>query len=263
MKRIPAFLVALVVLASLFTGCSNPSEKTDNKVQGTEIMVCAAASLIDALTEIQRVYEQNSPGVKINFNFAASGILQHQIEQGAPSDLFISAGKKQMDVLEDKNLIDKESRTDLIGNDLVLVVSKYSTNISSFQDLTGPEISRISIGTPETVPAGKYAQETLESLNLWDVLKPKLVMAKDVRQVLSYVETGNVEAGLVYRSDAVSTNKLKIAAAAPFTSHKPIVYPAAVVPNSSNQEAAKTFLNFLQSDEALDIFKKHGFTTLN
>lgn len=164
-----------------------------------------------------------------------------------------------MDELENKNLIDKETRIDLVGNDLVLVVYKDNKNINGFQDLTRPETGKISIGTPETVPAGKYAQDTLKFLKLWDVLTPKLVFAKDVRQVLSYVETGNVEAGLVYRSDVKTSAMLKIVAVAPPNSHKPIVYPAAVVQSSNNKEAAKEFLNFLKNNDALEIFTKHGF----
>lgn len=131
-----------------------------------------------------------------------------------------------MDALEQKNLLVKESKIDLVGSELVIVAGKDNTKVTSLEDLTKATVDKISISTPESIPAGKYAQESLTNLKLWDVLKPKLVLAKDVAQVLNYVETGNLEAGFVYQSDAQRSTKVKVVTVVPASSHKPITYPA-------------------------------------
>lgn len=243
-------------------GTPNELSKSNTQVQSQEILVSAAASLKDSLTELEKMYTQKEPGVKLTFNFGGSGTLQKQIEQGAPADLFISAGTSQVDALNQKNLLIKDSVINLVGNDLVLVVGKDNTDVKSLQDLTKSSVEEISIGTPESVPAGKYAQESLTKLNLWDKLQPKLVLAKDVTQVLSYVETGNVEAGFVYKSDAQGSTQAKIALTVPADSHKAIVYPAGIVAATKNQQVAADFLKYLQSAEAQHVFEKYGFSIL-
>lgn len=266
MKKVSWLLVCSFLLILTTIGCSTgnktPSAANDTKVEPTEIMVSAAASLKDSLTELQKAYALKKPEVKLTINFAASGTLQQQIEQGAPADLYISAGKKQMDALETKNLIVKDSRIDLLGNDLVLVAGKDNAKVTSLEDLKKPDIAQISIGTPESVPAGKYAQEALKKLTLWDALQPKLVMAKDVTSVLNYVETGNTEAGFVYRSDAQGSTKVKVVTVVPESSHSPIVYPAAVISATKNKQVAADFLKYLQSSEAQQVFAKYGFKTI-
>lgn len=263
MKKV-SYLVLVFLLILSLVGCSSektaPPSPTDTQAKSTEIMISAAASLKDSLTEIQKNYTQTKPDVKLTINFGASGTLQQQIEQGAPVDLFISAGKSQVDALEQKNLLVKESRIDLLGNDLVLVTGKDNSKIASIEDLTKAE--KVSIGTPESVPAGKYAQDSLNNLKLWDALQPKLVMAKDVTSVLNYVETGNADAGFVYRSDAQSSTKVKVVAVVPESSHKPIVYPAAIISATKNKQATEEFLKYLQSPDAQQIFAKYGFKTL-
>ncbi|HBP63301.1 MAG TPA: molybdate ABC transporter substrate-binding protein [Desulfosporosinus sp.] len=225
-------------------------------------MVSAASSMKDSLTELQKSYAVKNPGVKITFVFGGSGMLQQQIEQGAPADIFISAGKTQMDVLEQKNLLVKESKVDLVGNELVLVTGKDNNKVTSLEDLTQSSVAQISIGTPESVPAGKYAQEALTNLKLWDLIKPKFVQGKDVSQVLNYVETGNVEAGFVYQSDAQMSTKVKVVTVVPASSHKPITYPAAVISTTKNKQAADDFLKYLQSSDAQKVFVTYGFKTL-
>ncbi|MDP4127557.1 MAG: molybdate ABC transporter substrate-binding protein [Bacillota bacterium] len=258
-------MLSFLLILSLF-GCSagNTAQPSKNisKVEPTEIMVSAAASMKDSLTELQKAYAEKTPEVKLTFVYGASGTLQQQIEQGAPVDLFISAGKTQMDALEQRNLLVKESKVDLVGNELVLVAGKDNTKVTSLEDLTKADIDKISIGTPESVPAGKYAQESLTNLKLWDALKPKFVLAKDVTQVLNYVETGNVEAGLVYQSDAQGSTNVKVVTVVPASSHKPIAYPAAVIAATKHKQAAEDFLKYLQSSDAEKIFVKYGFTTL-
>ena len=162
--------------------------------------------------------------------------------------------------LAEKDLIVAESRKNLLGNELILIAEKDST-LKDFAGLTDPAVKRISIGTPETVPAGKYAQEALTSLNLYDQIQPKLVLAKDVRQVLTYVETGNVDAGLVYKSDTYQV-KISGSYAAPENSHKPIVYPLAIIKASQHQTEAQAFADFLSGDEATAVFSKYGFVPL-
>lgn len=261
-----SILSGLLVLSLSLTlfgcGTSNTADsaKSNSEGQSQEIIVSAAASLTDSLTELQTMYNQKNPKVKLTFNFGGSGTLQQQIENGAPADLFISAGKSQVDTLVGKNLLNKDSITNIVGNDLVLVVGKDNTEVNSIQDLTKAGVEKISIGTPETVPAGKYAQESLTNLKLWDTVQPKLVLAKDVTSVLNYVETGNAEAGFVYKSDALGSTKVKVAATVPAETHKAILYPAGVVTASKNQQEAQDFLKFLQSPEAQRVFEKYGFS---
>lgn len=247
----------LLLMAILVSGCSNTqsSEKT------IELTVAAAASLQDAAKEIKELYADKHPDVEITYNFASSGTLQKQIEEGAPADLFISAGKKQMDALAEKDLILKENRRDLLGNKLVLIAAR-DVALEDFDGLTSPSIKKISIGTPDTVPAGKYAEETLTSMELYDRLLPKIVFAKDVRAVLNYVETGNAQAGMVYMSDTYQVDDIVVITAAPEESHSPIVYPMAIVKASKNQSAAQAFSEFLSSSEAADVFTKYGFDPL-
>lgn len=264
-------LLISFLISGLLAGCSSPATEAPSKdvvkaqapVEPTEITISAAASLKDAIEAIKPLYESKNNQVKLVMNYGSSGTLQQQIEQGSPVDVFISAGKKQMDALEEKNLISKDSRKDLLGNELVLIVGKDNTTISGFPDLTQAQVKHIGIGNAESVPAGKYATETLTSMKLYDVLKPKFVEAKDVRQVLSFVETGNAEAGFVYESDTKVSDKIRIAAIAPADTHKPIVYPAAIIADSKNSALAKDFLDYLGSDEAMQLFIQYGFKQIN
>lgn len=266
MKKVSWLLMFSFLVILTLVGCSaeNTTQSSTNTTQAkpTEILISAAASLNNSMTELQKDYAKKKPEVKLTFNFGASGTLQQQIEQGAPADLFISAGKKQMDDLEKKNLLVKNSRINLLGNDLVLITGKDNSKVTSLQDLTKADVGKISIGTPESVPAGKYAQEALKNLKLWNSLQPKLVLAKDVTQVLNYVELGNADAGLVYRSDAQGSTKAKVVAVVPESTHDLIVYPAAVISATKNKQAAEDFLKYLQSSEAQQVFKKYGFKTI-
>lgn len=259
MKKTLTFLVLALFVMAFAAGCGGTKEPA--KTEPVNLNISAAASLQDAAGELKTLYETENAGVILTLNLASSGTLQKQIEEGAPADLFISAGKSQMDALSQKELIIEESRQDLLGNELVLIAGKDS-KITKFEDLTDASVGTISIGTPETVPAGSYAKETLSNLNLWEQLEPKMVLAKDVRQVLTYVETGNVDAGLIYRTDAATSDKVEIIAAAPAGSSKPIVYPMAVIKDTKHQKEAEDFAAFLTTDEAVNIFEKYGFKVL-
>ena len=260
-------LVIVIMLVAALGGCTPKTGETPKSAaignQNKTITASAAISLKDALTELQEMYAKKNPELKVNLNFGSSGALQKQIEEGAPVDVFISAGKKQIDELENKGLLVTESRKNLLGNELVLVVAKgKETLIKGFSDLSGETVGEISIGVPETVPAGKYAQEALNKLGLWAKLQGKLVLAKDVRQVLTYVDTGNVDAGLVYESDVRALKNGVKVATAPGDSHKPIVYPMALLKNSKVPAEARDFMNFLAGPEAAGVFTKHGFKPL-
>lgn len=256
-KKAVLYLLSVLLILGL-PSCSQ-SAYPINGIEPIELNISAAASLKDALIEIQTEYEKAND-VKLIFNFAASGTLQKQIEEGAPSDIFISAAQKQMDALEEKDLIVKESRRDLLGNSLVLIVSEESKDkIQEINDIKKADIEKISIGVPESVPAGSYAKESLENLKMWEEVEPKLVLAKDVRQVLTYVETGEVDAGIVYSSDAALLKKGVIVGTFPADSHKPVVYPVALINESKNKEAARKFLDYLSAGKAAETFDKYGF----
>ncbi len=224
-----------------------------------EITVSAAVSLKDALDEIARLYYVQKSGFAVHFNLGASGTLQRQIEQGAPVDVFISASPEEMDKLESKGLLLPGTRKNLIKNRVVLIVPDGNAAIRSFQDLVQPQVKLIAIGEPQTVPAGKYAREVLTHIGIYDRLKPRFVLAKDVRQVLTYVATGNVDAGIVYATDARISRKVKVVATAPEDSHLPVIYPVAIVKGSRNLTNAKQFEAFLREPRAQEVFRKHGF----
>ncbi|GAW93892.1 molybdenum ABC transporter periplasmic molybdate-binding protein [Calderihabitans maritimus] len=250
----------MTALAGLFyvSGCSR-AEKLERGV-AKQVTVSAAMSLKDVMEEIKTLY--SAQGAAINLNFGASGTLQHQIEQGAPVDIFISAAKKQVDDLDRKGLIDPSTRKNLLGNEVVLITPQAVDLVKDFKDLLKPEVKKIAIGNPEVVPAGKYAQETLVSLNLWNGLQQKLVFAKDVRQVLHYVESEIVDAGIVFFSDAVSSGKVRIAAKASKDLHQEVIYTAVVISYSEEKEAALNFLRYLAGPETAKVFAKYGFTPL-
>jgi molybdate transport system substrate-binding protein len=223
------------------------------------LTTAAAASLKEALEEINPLYRQANPGARQKFNFASSGALQLQIEQGAPVDVFISAAEKQMNALEKGGLILPETRTILLTNQLVLITAPES-NLKTLQDLSNPEVKRIALGEPRSVPVGQYAEEVFTKEGLIDTLRPKFVLGNNVRQVLQFVESGNAQAGIVYITDAKTTTKVKVAQTIPENLHTPIVYPVAVVKASKNPEAAKQFVQYLSSPAATKIFvEKYGF----
>lgn len=227
--------------------------------QTNSLTVSAAASLKNVLEEVKQEYSKTQPNVKITYNFGASGALQQQIEQGADVDIFISAAAKQMDALASKNLLLADTRKNLLGNQIVLIVPRNAKDIDGFADLKSDRIAKIALGEPNSVPAGKYAQEVFSYLNILEAIESKFIYAKDVRQVLSYVETENVDAGIVYITDARQSNLIKVMAIAPKKSHSPIVYPVAIIQGSKNITLARSFESFLLSKPANDIYQKYGF----
>jgi molybdate transport system substrate-binding protein len=226
----------------------------------TEITISAAASLRDAFIDIQKFYEHENPGTKLVFNFGAAGSLQQQIENGAPVDVFVSAAAKQVDELDKKGFLLNGSRITFVENSIVLVVPGDSKLKGDFNLLASDSVAKIALGETASVPVGQYSLEIFDSLGIRDRVLPKAVFAKDVREVLTWVETGNVDAGIVYKTDAlVSKGKVIILASAPVGSHKPVIYPAAVLKDSKHAEAAKDFLAYLKSKKGNGIFVKYGF----
>lgn len=260
------FILSLLFML-IISGCSNkqtddPSKKTADAdiAETVELTVSAAASLEDAMNEMKPLFEKENKNIKLFFNYGGSGSLQKQIIQGAPVDLFFSAAQDQYNDLIKKDLIEKTKGKDLLQNSLVLIIPKESDHrVKGFKDLTNFEDGKLALGTPEAVPAGKYGKQTLENMNLWNKMENQLVFAKDVRQVLTYVETGNVDAGIVYKTDALSSDKVEIVEEANKKSHDPIVYPVGIVKGTIHMQAAESFFQFLQEDSAKEIFEKYGF----
>lgn len=224
----------------------------------TVLTLSVAASLQDAVQEIEITYQRAHPGVEFRNNFGSSGTLAREIEDGAPVDAFLSAGEAPMMQIEKEGLLTTGSRIDLLRNDLVLIAPQDST-LRNFEDLRGSKIKTVALGDPASVPAGHYGEQTLRALGLYDTLRGKLVLGKDVRQVLAYVETGNADAGLVYSTDALVSGRVKVVATAPESAHDPIVYPAAVLTGSKNAEAARDFLVALTAPDARAVFVRRGF----
>jgi molybdate transport system substrate-binding protein len=259
MNRRLWFRFLLLLLVGAFSIGAVRAKQPAHASESVELTVSAAISLKDALGEIAQVYQAENPGDEIHLNLGASGTLQLQIEQGAPVDVYISAAPREMDALESKGFLLAGTRKDLVRNEVVLVVPRGRKGISSFQDLTRSNVKRIAVGEPRAVPAGKYAQEVLMHFGIYDELKPMLVEAQNVRQVLTYVATGNVDAGIVYATDAKITSEVTVVARAPEDSHTPVVYPVAVIKGGKNPTAAKHFVEFLFGAKARAVFDKFGF----
>lgn len=248
--------VVLLVLAVSLSACHGTSRATSSRVTLT---LSVAASLQNVIVDAESAYRRDHAEVDFRNNFGPSGTLSREIEQGAPVDAFLSAAAKPIDDLNAKGLILAGTQRNLLRNTLVLIAPRDS-QLKSFEGLTDKSVRLIALGDPASVPAGQYGRQTLMALHLIDKLNAKLVMGKDVRQVLTYVETGNADAGIVYGTDAAASAKVRVVAVAPESSHEPIVYPAAVVQTSRNQEAARKFIEFLSSPAAKAIFTKRGFT---
>jgi len=242
-------LIILIIILSIFTsGCLG-----DNEKPGKELTISAAISLSDAFREIGDAFQNEHHDVKLYFNFGASGTMMRQIEQGAQVDVFASASGNKMDFLEEKGLILKSTRTNFTRNRLV-IISQSGIDV---EKLLSPDVKRIAIGNPKTVPAGYYARTFLVNSGLYDTIKPKLVFAENVRQVVDYVELGAVDAGFVYLSDTLDTSFT--VSAVNDSLYPEIVYPVAVIRDSDNMDTAKDFIEYVLSDKGQTILHKHGF----
>jgi molybdate transport system substrate-binding protein len=243
---LPMALVALLLAARL---------------QAAQITVFAAASLTDVLKQIGAGYEQSSTD-RVAFNFAASGPLARQIEAGAPADLFISADEARADELAAKGLLVNGSRRSFLGNTLVIVTPPDNETIHLPADLTNATVKRIALGDPKSVPCGTYSREYFDQLGLWPAVAAKVIPCENVRSVLATVETGDVDAGIVYKTDAAVSKKVKVVYEVPAGEGPKITYPVALVSGSTQPEAGRQFLAYLSSPTAQKIFRKAGFIVL-
>jgi molybdate transport system substrate-binding protein len=253
MKRIISVIIAAL---SLFSGCL-PSFAGP----AVEITVSAAMSLKDTFEDAARAYEAKNPGTKILLNFGSSGDLARQIEGGAPVDVFASAAQKDMDAVAGKGLMLQNSRLNFATNSVALIVPVNSgSRLNSFEGLASSRIRKIAVGDFKMVPAGRYTEEVLNYYRLMPAVSDKLIFAGNVRQVLDYVARGEVDAGVVYSTDAkIRAAEVRVVATAPEASHKAVIYPVAVVKGSRKEAAARGFITFILSPEGKKILEKYGF----
>jgi molybdate transport system substrate-binding protein len=258
MKKLLSITLAAFMLAAVMAGCASnePAPPTEK----TELYVMAAASMTDVLTEFEQMYEAENENIDLTLTFASSGALQSQIEEGAPADIFMSAAQKQMKALEEKDLILADTKKNLLLNKVVLIAPADSKlGLTSFEDLTKDEVKKIGLGDPASVPVGQYSEEIFTTLNILDAVTPKAVYGSSVRDVLTWVESGETDCGVVYSTDAATTDKVSVVCQAPEGSHKTVSYPVAVLKSSKNADAAKAFLDYISTDDAAKVFEKYGF----
>lgn len=259
------FIVAIVGVGACSAGLFDflgGNNNTNSNLSGQEVNLAAAASLKNVYDQkLIPMFEQKYPGVKVTPTYASSGDLQSQIENGLEADVFMSAANKQMNALANKSLVNNDTNVQFLENKVVLIVPKDSSaNISSFDDLKKVN-GTIAIGDPASVPAGQYGKEVLTNLGIWNDTESKMSLATDVTAVLNQVAQGSADCGIVYSTDAKSNDKVKVVCEAPEGSLKtPVIYPVAELKNPKHPDAAKAFMDFLQTKEAKDVFVEYGFT---
>ncbi|PWJ47761.1 molybdate ABC transporter substrate-binding protein [Faecalicatena contorta] len=276
-QKVSSVILTAILTGALVLGCGAEKEESkadDTKSAQTEVskeedtkteepvtlLVAAAASLEYSYEdELIPMFEEANPNITVEGTYDSSGKLQTQIEEGIEADIFMSAANKQMNALVDEALVDKDSVVELLENKIVLITSADSTlDLKEFTDIS--KAQTVAIGDPESVPVGQYSQEALTSLGLWDEISAKASLGTNVTEVLNWVAEGSAEAGIVYATDAATTDKVKVIAEAPEGSlAENAIYPVGIVSASANKEAAQKFVDFLQSDEAIAVFEKYGF----
>jgi molybdate transport system substrate-binding protein len=249
--------INLYLLTGLFGGFGLSSEFGFSQ---TTLRISAAISLRAAFLEVKNAFERENRSIQIQYNFAASGVLRQQIEQGASVDIFASADLENMEKLSEQSLIKSNSRLNFAKNQMVVIVPVGNPDrISKLRDLIN--LKRIAIGNIKTVPAGKYAKQAFTKIGIFTELEKmqKLIYAENVRQVLTYVEQESVNAGLVYLTDVLKNGKVKIALSLPLASTDPITYPIAILSESGNLEFSQKFIDFVGSDRGQQILRSEGF----
>ena len=290
MRKQFTVVMAAMMAAGMMTGCSSKPQETtaaateaettaeettaaETEAESKEeakadlgeqsILVAAAASLKNAYEdELIPMFEEQYPGVTVEGTYDSSGKLQTQIEEGADADVFFSAAMKQMNALEDEGLVDADSVVELLENKIALIVPKDSTlGITGFEDITKAE--KIALGDPESVPVGQYSKEAFENLGMWDDVEAKTSFGTNVTEVLSWVAAGSADAGIVYLTDATTSDQfdqVKVIGYAPEGSVSKVIYPVGVVSASTKKDAAQKFVDYLGTDDALSFFAEYGFT---
>ena len=245
------FILAFMMI--LLSGCVPKADPVERK---TELTISAASSMTESLLEIKKRFEKVFPSITVTYNFGGSGTLRRQIEQGAPIELFLSASKKDLDLLKENGMIQKEIA--ILKNSLVIIVSKQA-KVKSFEEVLEKN-KTIAIGTPEAVPAGTYAEEALKNMGAWEQLDDHLVFTKDVQQVLTFVKNGAIDAGIVYVSDTVGSDQVVILEKINPKFHSQIEYFMGIInQEDGNHDATEKFYQFVQNKQSLEIFKRHGF----
>ena len=253
-SRVMPLLVALP-LVLLLASCLGRGAADD------ELLVFAAASLTDAMTEAAAEFEAAS-GTKVDVSFGPSRALAQQIARGANPDLYFAAGQPPMDFLVEGGQVASDGVVQLLSNKIVFITGQDTPSVRDINALADADLERIVMPDPEIAPAGNYAKTALQNLALWEQMQPRLVFANDVRATLSYVQTGNADAGFLYQTDAATVDDVEVLDIVPTDSYPDVVYPAAVLQGTDNREDAEAMLEFLKSDTAKDIFRRHGFTPL-
>lgn len=267
MKKKTSILVALGLICALcLTACGGGGEEAEEPAEeetpGAEVHVFAAASMTDCLDEIIALYQEDSNNTIVPV-YESSGTLEKQILEGADCDIFISANQEKMDSVQEQGAVDEDTRKDLLGNNLTLIASADKEGaVKDVESLLSDDVQTIAIGEPADVPAGEYAEELFKNMGIWDQIQPKLVYAKNVRAVLEYVDGGDADAGMVYHTDALLMENGKIICDAPADKYTAVNYPAAIMSEAPQPEAAADFYAFLETDEAKAIFEKYGFIVL-
>lgn len=269
MKKLLLIAILLAVVVVSVGSCSagwfdfmSGGNSTDTSLDGQEVNLAAAASLKNVFDDkLIPMFEEKYPGVKVTPTYASSGDLQTQIENGLETDVFMSAANKQMNALAEEGIVDNATNLQFLENKVVLIVPADSdSNISSFDDLKDVE-GNIAIGDPESVPAGQYAKEVLNNTGIWDDVESKLSLGTDVTAVLNQVAQGSADCGIVYATDAKSTDDVKVICEAPEDAlDTPVIYPIAAIKDTNDTDATNAFMDFLQTQEAKDIFVEYGFT---
>ena len=252
MNRFPRWFGKATLFAALSLGTV--------ALHAQEVVVSAAASLTNAFQAVGQAFEKTRPGAKVTFNFAASGPLLAQIQQGAPVDVFASADQETMDRAAKANLLAEGTRADFARNTLVLIVPATAATVpQKLADLGGTGFKHISTGTPSSVPVGRYTMASVQEAGLTAALEPKWIYGESVRQVLNYVARNEVDAGFVYRTDAlIEKDKTRIALTVPTTT--PVSYPIAQIAASKNVALGKEFVAFVRSDTGQQILEGFGFS---
>lgn len=266
MKKRIALILSMCVLTFTLIGCNKTENKNDKeKVNEKEVTItlAAAASLKNCMDEkLIPMFQEKYPNIKVQGTYDSSGKLQTQIEEGADIDVFMSAAMKQMKALDDKGLVKDNSINELLENKVVLITPKGNQKeIKNFEDIL--KADKIAIGDPASVPAGQYAKEIFENLNIWDQISEKASLGTNVTEVLTWVSEGSADAGVVYSTDAASNDNVEVVATAPEGSVSKVIYPVGIIKSTKEEDAAKKFTEFLASDEAIKIFESYGFAKNN
>ena len=246
-------LVACVLAGALLAACSGGADD--------ELLVFAATSLTDAMAEAAEEFEATH-GTKVEVSYGPSRALAQQIARGANPDVYVAAGQPPMDFLQEGGHIADGGAVRLLSNKIVLITGRDAPSIGGISELADADLNRVAMPDPEIAPAGNYARTALQNLGLWEQMLPRIVFANDVRATLSYVQTGNADAGFLYQTDAANAEDITVLDIVPTDSYPDVVYPAAVVRSTDNVQGAEAMLEFLQSDAGREIFRRHGFTPL-